>query len=298
MSFSVPDCWIDCSTWLYCTSCCVYWLLSIGGIEVKPQHRLGRDMTLDALVRDFDAVFLGLGLAGVNALGLGAEAEAASRAAVDFIAELRQAESPASVPVGRRVLVLGGGMTAVDAAVQSRLLGAEEVSIVYRRGPEAMPASGHEQRWAQHHGVTLRHWAAPRQLLLTDGRVSGTRINVQTQGASVTLRGKVETMDAKDAATQIARGIDGVREVKNELAIVPASKRKLVDAKDDAIVAEVDKRLKADQMLKTAKITVRSDAGQVTLSGQAPGLMASARASEVADEVDGVRTVKNELALK
>lgn len=134
--------------------------------------------------------------------------------------------------------------------------------------------------------------------LLADGRVSGTRINVQTQGASVTLRGKVETMDAKDAATQIARGIDGVREVKNELAIVPASKRKLVDAKDDAIVAEVDKRLKADQMLKTAKITVRSDAGVVTLSGQAPGLMASARASEVADEVDGVRTVKNELALK
>lgn len=134
--------------------------------------------------------------------------------------------------------------------------------------------------------------------LLADGRVSGTRINVQTQGGGVTLRGKVENMETKDAATQIARGIDGVREVKNELAIVPASKRKLVDAKDDAIVAEVDKRLKADQMLKTAKITVRSDAGVVTLSGQAPGLMASARASEVADEVAGVRTVKNELALK
>ena len=167
------------------------WLLSIGGIEVKPQHRLGRDMTLEALVRDFDAVFLGLGLAGVNALGLGAEAEAASRAAVDFIAELRQAESPASVPVGRRVLVLGGGMTAVDAAVQSRLLGAEEVSIVYRRGPEAMPASGHEQRWAQHHGVTLRHWAAPRQLLLTDGRVSGMRfVRTRLEGAKLVETGE------------------------------------------------------------------------------------------------------------
>lgn len=134
--------------------------------------------------------------------------------------------------------------------------------------------------------------------LLADGRVSGTRINVETKGGSVTLRGKVETMDAKGAAEQIARGIDGVREVKNELAIVPASKRKLVDAKDDYIVAEVDKRLKRDPMLKTAKITVRSDAGMVTLSGQAPGLMASARASELADEVEGVRTVKNELALK
>ena len=134
--------------------------------------------------------------------------------------------------------------------------------------------------------------------LLADSRVSGTRVNVQTQGGSVTLRGKVETMDAKSAAEEIARGIDGVREVKNELAIVAASKRKLVDAKDDYIVAEVDKRLKRDQMLKSAKITVRSDAGMVTLSGQAPGLMASARASELADEVEGVRTVKNELALK
>ncbi|MBN8507458.1 MAG: NAD(P)-dependent oxidoreductase [Burkholderiales bacterium] len=151
------------------------WLLSIGGIEVKASHCLGRDMQLDELVRDFDAVFLGLGLAGVNALGLGAEAEAGSRAAVDFIAELRQAESPAEVPVGRRVLVIGGGMTAVDAAVQSRLLGAEEASIVYRRGPEAMSASGHEQQWARQNGVVIRHWAAPKQLLLENGRVSGMR---------------------------------------------------------------------------------------------------------------------------
>lgn len=134
--------------------------------------------------------------------------------------------------------------------------------------------------------------------LLSDSRVSGTRVNIETKGACVTLRGKVETMDEKTAAEQIARGIDGVREVKNELAVVPASRRKMVDAKDDYIVSEVDKRLKHDQMLKTAKITVRSDAGVVTLSGQAPGLMASARASELADEVDGVRTVKNELALK
>jgi glutamate synthase (NADPH/NADH) small chain len=167
------------------------WLLSIGGIEAKPNHRLGRDLQLDALVRDFDAVFLGLGLAGVNALGLVAEAEAGSRAAVDFIAELRQAESPATVPVGRRVLVIGGGMTAVDAAVQSRLLGAEEVSIVYRRGPEAMPASGHEQEWAKHHGVVIRHWAAPQQLLTDGGRVSGMRfVRTRLDGAKLVETGE------------------------------------------------------------------------------------------------------------
>jgi glutamate synthase (NADPH/NADH) small chain len=151
------------------------WLLSIGGIEVRAQHSLGRDMHLDALVRDYDAVFLGLGLAGVNTLGIAEPVDSAARAAVDFIAELRQAATPAEVAVGRRVLVIGGGMTAVDAAVQSRLLGAEDVTMVYRRGPEAMSASEHEQQWARTQGVRIKHWGAPQQMLIADGRVLGVR---------------------------------------------------------------------------------------------------------------------------
>jgi glutamate synthase (NADPH/NADH) small chain len=151
------------------------WLLSIGGIEVRPKHSLGRDMHLDALARDYDAVFLGLGLAGVNTLGIAEPVDAAARAAVDFIAELRQAATPAEVPVGRRVVVIGGGMTAVDAAVQSRLLGAEDVTMVYRRGPEAMSASEYEQQWAQTHGVRIRYWGTPQQMLVADGRVLGVR---------------------------------------------------------------------------------------------------------------------------
>ena len=149
------------------------WLLSIGGIEVRAQHSLGRDMFLDALAKDYDAVFLGLGLAGVNTLGIPAPADAAARAAVDFIAELRQAASPASVPVGRRVVVIGGGMTAVDAAVQSKLLGAEDVTMVYRRGPDAMSASTYEQQWAQKNGVRIKHWGAPQQMRVADGQVCG-----------------------------------------------------------------------------------------------------------------------------
>src|SRR6218665_2291454 len=85
--------------------------------------------------------------------------------AVDFIAALRQSGDLSTLPVGRRVLVIGGGMTAIDAAVQGRLLGAQEVSIVYRRGAEDMPASPVERSWAQTRGVTLRHWASPKELL-------------------------------------------------------------------------------------------------------------------------------------
>jgi glutamate synthase (NADPH/NADH) small chain len=151
----------------------VQWLLSIGGITVKTGQQLGRDITLNQLVADFDAVFLGLGLAGVNALGIAEPQCEGLRAAVDFIAELRQASSPAAVPIGQKVVVIGGGMTAVDAAVQSRKLGAREVTMVYRRGVEAMSASGHEQAWAQNNGVVLRTWAAPKQILSEGGTVSG-----------------------------------------------------------------------------------------------------------------------------
>ncbi len=72
--------------------------------------------------------------------------------AVEFIAELRQASDLASLPVGRRVVVIGGGMTAIDAAVQSKLLGAEEVTICYRRGQEHMNASEFEQDLAAANG--------------------------------------------------------------------------------------------------------------------------------------------------
>jgi glutamate synthase (NADPH/NADH) small chain len=150
------------------------WLLGIGGITPKLNCRLGRDITLDGLLAEFDAVFLGMGLAGVNALGIAEPQVAGLRDAVDFIAELRQS-APQIVPVGRRVVVIGGGMTAVDAAVQSKLLGAEQVTMVYRRGPEGLSASVHEQHWAQTNGVTLRCWARPLGIEADGGVLRGMR---------------------------------------------------------------------------------------------------------------------------
>ncbi len=150
------------------------WLLSIGGITPKLNCRLGRDITLDGLLVTHDAVFLGLGLAGVNALGISEPQLPALRDAVDFIAELRQS-APEIVPVGRKVVVVGGGMTAVDAAVQSRLLGAEQVTMVYRRGSDALSASTHEQHWAQTRGVTIRCWARPLAVEAEGGVLRGMR---------------------------------------------------------------------------------------------------------------------------
>ena len=139
-------------------------VLSIGGITMEYGKSLGRDITLDGLRRDFDAVFLGLGQAGVNGLSVDGEILSGVRDAIDFIAELRQAPKD-SVAVGRRVVVIGGGNTAIDAASQARRLGAEDVTIVYRRGPEQMTATEKEQQWAQTNDVRLRYWAVPVRLL-------------------------------------------------------------------------------------------------------------------------------------
>ncbi|WP_444455064.1 NAD(P)-dependent oxidoreductase [Rhodobacter capsulatus] len=137
----------------------VAWLLQIGGIAVLENWKLGRNGSVADLLKEHDAVFLGMGLAGVNALTIpGAEF---ATPATEFIAHLRQAEDLATVPVGRRVVVIGGGMTAVDAAVQAKLLGAETSSIVYRRSQAEMPASKHEQEHAQKNGVRIVPNAAP-----------------------------------------------------------------------------------------------------------------------------------------
>ena len=150
----------------------VDWLLSIGGIEVRCGQALGRDVQLSQLRRDFDAVFLGMGLAGVNALGLEGEQLHGVENAVDFIATLRQAPDYAALPVGRRVVVIGGGNTAIDAAIQSKRLGAEIVTMVYRRGTESMGATHVEQEFAKSEGVTIVNWAAPKRLLGDNGQLS------------------------------------------------------------------------------------------------------------------------------
>ena len=142
----------------------VEWLMKIGGITLKTGQRLGREILLEELQGEFDAVFLGVGLSGVNALRAEGEEHAHVRDAVDFIAELRQARNLGSVAVGRDVVVIGGGMTAVDAAVQSKLLGAEHVTIVYRRKPESMSASEEEQHLASSKGVRIITGAAPVRL--------------------------------------------------------------------------------------------------------------------------------------
>src|SRR5262245_6660912 len=104
----------------------VDFILGVGGIAIEHGKALGKTIALERLRQDFDAVFLAMGLQGVNALNTSYEDSDGVEDAVDYIAELRQAKDLGKLPVGRHVLVIGGGMAAIDIGVQSKLLGAED----------------------------------------------------------------------------------------------------------------------------------------------------------------------------
>ena len=175
----------------------VDYILSIGGITVKNGITLGEDITVTQLRNEYDAVFLGVGLGGVNVLGIEGEELPGVENAVEYIADLRQASNKGELPVGRRVVVIGGGMTAIDVAVQSRRLGAERVDIVYRRGFEHMGASDYEKNLAKTSGVTIHSLARPLKIL-GPGHASGVLFERTAPGkdGAVSDTGETFTLDA------------------------------------------------------------------------------------------------------
>jgi glutamate synthase (NADPH/NADH) small chain len=179
-------------------------ILSIGGIEIKNGQALGGgqggDLELDALRDAFDAVFLGLGQGGTNDLRLDGKDLDGVLNAIDYIAELRQAPDLSGLPVGRRIVVIGGGMTAIDIAVQTKLLGAEEVTLVYRRGQAQMKASRYEQELAQTRGINIIHWAKPAELIADGDSIRAIRFQRTFQGSDGKL---VDTGDSFELAADM-----------------------------------------------------------------------------------------------
>ncbi|CAI8708027.1 MULTISPECIES: NAD(P)-dependent oxidoreductase [unclassified Pseudomonas] len=151
-------------------------LLQIGGIEIRHGHKLGDNLSLSDLHQQFDAVFLGLGLAASKQLGLPHEDAPGLLAATDYIRELRQSDDLSQLPLAEHCIVLGAGNTAIDMAVQMARLGARDVNLVYRRGLEEMGATDHEQDIAKANQVRLMTWAQPEEVLLdAKGQVRGMR---------------------------------------------------------------------------------------------------------------------------
>jgi hyperosmotically inducible periplasmic protein len=166
-----------------------------------------------------------------------------------------------------------------------------EVKKTAKADEAAKPSDGHMMKdsW-----ITTKTKLA----LTTDGRTKARHISVETQAATVMLRGKVSSAEERAAAEEIARGLSGVAAVSNALQIVPDDQRKAVDAKDDGLETAIRERLTNDTQLKDAAITVRSDNSVVTIRGKVSDPKVKSRASDVVRGVPGVRSVRNELGLK
>lgn len=243
----------------------VDYILSIGGIEVRNSVSFGNDVSLDQLRDDFDAVFLGIGLGSVNELGIDNESLSGVLNAIDYIAKLRQETDKSTLPVGSKVVVVGGGMTAIDIAVQSKRLGAERVDIVYRRGPEHMGASRYEQDLALTNGVTIHHWAAPSRL---HGDEHVTAIEFQRteldRSGKLTTTGESLHLEADVVFKAIGQALDAnsvsadLETERGKIVVDEAQKTSLdrVWAGGDCVVGGDDLTVSAVQHGKVAAIDI------------------------------------------
>lgn len=141
------------------------------GVELRTGVTIGRDVPFERLEREYDAVFVGIGLGATSRLNIPGEDLPGVYEALAFIEHLKT-HPYAETRVGRRVVVIGAGNTAIDAVTQARRLGAQRATIVYRRGPEEMPAYHYEYELAKRDGCEFRFFTVPKRIIGTD-RVTG-----------------------------------------------------------------------------------------------------------------------------
>lgn len=160
----------------------VDYILSLGGISIRYDSELGRNIGLDRLQQDYDAVYLSFGVGVARRLHIPGEELEGVVDAIGFIYDIRAKGYPA-VGVGDKVAVIGMGMTAIDAATQARRLGAGEVTLVYRRTKEEMPCTEAELDIALLDGCRIVWLAAPKAALGKDGKVIALECSIMQLGA-------------------------------------------------------------------------------------------------------------------
>jgi len=166
--------------------------------EVERVRAMGAEIRLETpidgagladLLKEYEAVFLGIGLGATASLDIPGEDADGVWEALEFIFQTHR-KPFAECKVGRRVVVIGGGNTAIDAATAAVRLGAERVTVAYRRTRVDMPAYEHEYELAKGDGVIFEWLASPLECVQADGRLTGLRMQrmeMQGQGRAATL---------------------------------------------------------------------------------------------------------------
>ncbi len=192
------------------------------GVEIQYNKKLGRDFTLDSLKKDgYSAVFVGLGAQKATAIGVEGENLPGVLSGLDFLAGLARNERP---ELGQRVIVLGGGNTAMDAARSAVRLGAKDVTVVYRRTRHEMPAQELEVEEALEEGVHMQFLTAPVSIEASSGmlRLNCIRMSLGEPDASGRRRpepvaGSEFSILAATIISAIGQAVDGACLGKEEL---------------------------------------------------------------------------------
>ncbi len=192
----------------------------------------------------------------------------------------------------RRLVLLALGL------ILASLLGCTAESSLARRAQAIQATAENETAAAKHNATDSWITLKTKLALLADEGLSGLDVSVGTRHRVVTLRGKVDSEDARQALERAAHGIAGHTKVIDDLVVVPGAERPVVDWEDVRIVRDVKQSLQADASLEGGKIAVRADRGIVTLIGRASSLETSVQAFEDARRVPGVRAVHNDLSLE
>jgi glutamate synthase (NADPH/NADH) small chain len=182
------------------------------GVEIRGGVEVGRQVSVEQLRGESDALFLGIGLGATERLRLPGEDLPGVVDALGFIDRIKN-EPFRRVDVGRTVVVIGAGNTSVDAATQAKRLGAENVLVIYRRGPEDVPAYDYEHELAKSDGVTYVYYAAPVRFL-GNGAVEAVECTRTEVVADASGRRSVKAVPGSEFAIPCDMAIAAVGQLK------------------------------------------------------------------------------------
>ncbi len=207
-------------------------ILELGAV-LKTGVEVGRDIKFDDLASQFDAVLLAVGLGSTRRLGIPGEDLAGVHDALDFIEHLKTHPYDRTA-VGRHVVVVGAGNTAIDAVTQAKRLGAETATIVYRRGEQEMPAYNYEYELAKRDGCAFRFHTAPKRVV-GDARITG----LECVRTVVSVAG--------------VQGAGSIEEVADSTHVVPCD-----------MLLRATGQLRNSELLEAAGVTIKG--AQITIS--------------------------------
>jgi dihydropyrimidine dehydrogenase (NAD+) subunit PreT len=141
-------------------------------VDIRTNTRVGKDISADEILENYDYVVLAAGMAHVPDLGIAGEDVEGVHDAIQFVKDTKTKDISNEF-VGKRVVVIGAGNTAIDAATCSVRLGADNVKILYRRTAEEMTAYDFEYEFAKQDGVEFRWLTAPKRIIAENGKVTG-----------------------------------------------------------------------------------------------------------------------------